>query len=404
MKLTLPPDMITATRLTKEGKLSEATALLMRMCRGPAEAPETPPSPARKASGKVLIDKMKATDAEVSDEPSKLSAFIAKFQPRGVTLPVEGLAAEGLGDTALKSKPPVVTPAGAKFISATHAGEAGSRNYKLFVPGGYTGQKLPLVVMLHGCTQSPDDFAAGTGMNILADEQQCFVAYPAQSQSANAGKCWNWFLSADQQRGKGEPALVAGIARDIMSNYAIDPQRVYVAGLSAGGAAAAILGETYPDIFAAVGVHSGLACGAASDLGSALSVMRSGKAGAPARPSSDVRSTQRPIPTIVFHGDKDQTVHPKNGDQVINQLLGAGYDKRVRAVSDRGETGGQSFSRTCYFDRDNQSVLELWVVHGAGHAWSGGSRNGSYADPRGPDASREMLRFFLSHARTVKPN
>ena len=401
MKLTLPPDMIAATKLTREGKLSEATALLLHMLRGlPEPHAAAPPSLARKDSGKGLIDKMKATDAEVSDEPSKLSAFIAKFQPRGVTLP-----AEGLGDTVVKTKPPLATPAGAKFISATHTGEAGSRNYKLFVPGGYTGQKLPLVVMLHGCTQSPDDFAAGTGMNILADEQQCFVAYPAQSQSANAGKCWNWFLSADQQRGKGEPALIAGIARDIMSNYAIDAQRVYVAGLSAGGAAAAILGETYPDIFAAVGVHSGLACGAASDLGSALSVMRSGKAGAQqARRSAEVGSIQSPIPTIVFHGDKDQTVHPKNGDQVINQLLGAGYDKRVRAVSDRGETGGQSFSRTCYFDRDNQSVLELWVVHGAGHAWSGGNRNGSYADPRGPDASREMLRFFFSHARPVKPN
>ena len=391
MKFTLPPDMITATKLTKEGKLSQATAILLRMCRGEAEPRATASSPTKKASGKAIIDKTRATDAEVSDEPSTLSAFIAKFQPHGVTLP-----AEGLGDTALKSRPPVATPSGSTFISATHTGEAGSRNYKLFVPSGYTGQKLPLVVMLHGCTQSPDDFAAGTGMNILAEEQKCFVAYPAQSQSANAGKCWNWFLAADQQRGKGEPALIAGIAQDIMSKYAIDPRRVYVAGLSAGGAAAAVLGETYPEIFAAVGVHSGLACGAASDLGSAMSVMRSGKAGAPAR-----RSSESLMPTIVFHGDKDQTVHPKNGDHVINQLLGEGYEKRLRAVSDRGETGGQSFSRTSYFGRGNQSVLELWVVHGAGHAWSGGNRQGSYADPRGPDASREMLRFFLSHARPV---
>lgn len=400
MKLTLPPDMITATKLTREGKLSEATALLMRMCKGQAEAQATSPSPAKKARGKSAIDKLQATDAEVSDEPSKLRAFIAKFQPNGVTL-----AAAGIETTALKSKPPVATPSGSKFISAVHSGEAGSRNYKLFVPRAYSGQKLPLVVMLHGCTQSPDDFAAGTGMNVLAEEQPCFVAYPAQSQSANAGKCWNWFLTADQQRGKGEPALIAGIARDIMSNYAIDAQRVYAAGLSAGGAAAAVLGETYPDIFAAVGVHSGLACGAASDLGSAMSVMRSGKAGTPPpRRSSDLRATQSHIPTIVFHGDKDQTVHPKNGDQVVNQLLGEGYEKRLRAVSDRGETGGQSFSRTCYFDDNDQSVLELWVVHGAGHAWSGGSRQGSYADPRGPDASREMLRFFLSHARVVKPS
>ena len=400
MKLNLPPDMITATKLTKEGKLSEATALLMRMYKGQAEPPATSPSSAKKASPKAAINKSKATDAEVLDEPSMLRAFFSKFQPNGVTV------AAGSGENvALKAKPSRATPSGSKFVSAVHSGDAGSRTYKLFVPSAYSGQKLPLVVMLHGCTQSPDDFAAGTGMNVLAEEQTCFVVYPAQSQSANAGKCWNWFLTADQQRGKGEPALIAGIVGDIMSNYAIDPQRVYVAGLSAGGAAAAVLGETYPDIFAAVGVHSGLACGAASDLGSAMSVMRSGTAGAPsARRTSALKPAQSHIPTIVFHGDKDQTVHPKNGDQVINQLLGEGYEQQLRAVSDRGESRGKSFSRTCYFDRSNQSVLELWVVHGAGHAWFGGSSQGTYADPRGPDASREMLRFFLSHAKVARPS
>ena len=415
MKLNLPPDMISATKLTKEGRLGEATALLLRMCRGEPEPQASTPPMARKAGRRTLIDKLKATDAEVSNEPSNASsqsaepafqpanalrAFVAKFQPRDVTLP-----AEGLSDISLKPTLKVEVPIGGKFITAKHTGEAGSRDYKLYIPGGYTGEKLPLIVMLHGCMQSPDDFAAGTGMNTLARENKCFVVYPAQNNAANASKCWNWFRAADQLRGKGEPSLIAGITRDIMSNYAIDPQRVYAAGLSAGGAAAAVLGETYPDIFAAVGVHSGLACGAASDMGSALAVMRSGKAGVKLpRHGSDLSASRRPVPTIVFHGDSDKTVHPQNGDQVVSRFLGEGHEKRLRAVSDKGQAGGQSYSRTCYFDRGNQSVLEMWVVHGAGHAWSGGSRDGSFADPRGPEASREMLRFFLSHRLAAKPN
>ena len=209
-------------------------------------------------------------------------------------------------------------PESAKYIEGAYSNAAGSRAYKLFVPSGYDGQSLPLVVMLHGCTQSPDDFAAGTRMNFIAEEQTCFVVYPAQRSEANQSKCWNWFRTADQKRGSGEPSLIAGITRQLMRDYSVDPKRVYVAGLSAGAAAAAIMGETYNDLYAAIGMHSGLACGAATDMPSAFAVMRQG--GGPVR--RVVSGHRPPVPTIIFHGDRDTTVHPNNGGQVVQQVIG----------------------------------------------------------------------------------
>ena len=249
--------------------------------------------------------------------------------------------------------------------------------------------------MLHGCTQSPDDFAAGTQMNALAEEQIFLVAYPGQTTAANHGKCWNWFQPGDQQRDQGEPSIIAGITRQIMRDYAVDPERVYVAGLSAGGAAAAVMGATYPDLYAAIGVHSGLACGAAQDLPSALAAMRQG--GPPASVSRN--GSRRPVPTIVFHGDRDTTVSPVNGDQVIAQSK-AGAELRT-AVSRGQAEGGTTYTRTVQADAGGRPILEQWVLHGTGHAWSGGSQAGSYTDPRGPDASREMLRFFLEQKNTA---
>jgi len=248
-----------------------------------------------------------------------------------------------------------------------------------------------LVVMLHGCTQSPDDFAAGTRMNFVAEEQNCFVAYPAQPSRANQAKCWNWFRTADQQRGRGEPSLIAGITRQIMDDYLVDRKRVYVGGLSAGAAAAAIMGATYNDLYAAIGIHSGLACGVAADLPSALVAMRQG--------GSDhkvILGDRPPVPTIVFHGDRDTTVHPNNGDQILEQSLGTtSTQKKVH----RGQVpGGHAYTRTILSDASGRGILEHWNIHGAGHAWSGGNPAGSYTDPRGPDATREMLRFFLEHS------
>jgi poly(hydroxyalkanoate) depolymerase family esterase len=291
-----------------------------------------------------------------------------------------------------------VVPEGARFEERTYTNAAGSRSYKLYVPSGYTGQAVPLVVMLHGCTQSPDDFAVGTRMNELAEEQVFLVAYPAQTQAANMSKCWNWFSAGDQQRDQGEPSLIAGITREIMSDFAVEAGRVYIAGLSAGGAAAAIMGATYPDLYAAIGVHSGLACGAASDMPSAFAAMKQGG-------SAAAKSARRPgrsastVPTIVFHGDRDTTVSSVNGDEVIAQAK-ASADLRTNV--NRGQSaGGMSYTSTIYSDGSGRALLEQWVLHGAGHAWAGGSAAGSYTDPRGPNASREMLRFFLQHSTTA---
>ena len=236
-------------------------------------------------------------------------------------------------------------------------------------------------------------------MNTLAEEQIFLVAYPAQPASANAQKCWNWFRLGDQERDGGEPALIAGITRQIMRDYSADPARIYVAGLSAGGAAAAIMGTAYPDLYAAVGVHSGLACGAARDLPSAFAVMRRGGAGTPRRPSSEVMASDaaRSVPTIVFHADRDATVHPSNSDHVLAQAGTTAGNLRTTVEHGEVANGGRRFTRILHADFRGTTVLEQWIVHGSGHAWSGGSPDGSYTDSRGPDASRAMLRFFLDH-------
>ena len=297
-----------------------------------------------------------------------------------------GLAGAGL-NTGTRAAAPV--PAGARFEERVFSAAAGSRRYKVFVPSGYRGQALPVVVMLHGCTQNPDDFAAGTQMNAVAEEQTFLVAYPEQPQSANMQRCWNWYAAGDQTRDGGEPALLAGIARVVVAEFSADPDRVYAAGLSAGGAAAAILAATYPDLFAAVGVHSGLACGAARDVGSAFAAMK-GQGAAPGR-------NRQAVPTIVFHGDADRTVHPANGDHEVAQAMAA--SGLAETVSRGTSPGGVTYTRTVRGAGSGPAQLEYWVLHGAGHAWSGGSPDGTYTEPRGPDASREMVRFFLAHAR-----
>lgn len=305
-----------------------------------------------------------------------------------------------------------------RFIAASYSNRAGSRSYKLYIPSSYHGQALPLMVMLHGCTQNPDDFAAGTRMNAIAEEKQCFVVYPAQTQSANSARCWNWFNAIDQQRDQGEPSIIAGITRQIISTQHIDASRVYIAGMSAGGAMAVIMGTLYPDLYAAVGVHSGLPYASAHDLPSALAAMKGGTAGRPARNESGSGSSAAAsarldaIPIIVFHGDRDSTVHPRNGEKVMAQNVPQTVrDQRAGPASaatpiapapsvKRGKiTNGHSYTQTTHQNAEGQVVAEHWLIHGAAHAWSGGSKRGSYTDAKGPDATQEMMRFFTTQAK-----
>jgi poly(hydroxyalkanoate) depolymerase family esterase len=388
-----------ATRLTRAGQLVEATALLQRMLRG-AGAPA--PDAASRTNDRIalagrepLIIDAKANAVEETDShpqlkpatsapPRTLRALLDRKKGRS------GIGLRGVMKRAPLSTPDIV-PAGARFIEGTYRSRAGSRAYRLFIPSRYQEQPLPLVVMLHGCTQTPDDFAAGTRMNFIAEEQNCFVVYPAQPSQANKAKCWNWFRVADQQRGRGEPSLIAGITRQIIDDYSVDTKRVYVGGLSAGAAAASVMGATYNDLYAAIGIHSGLACGVATDLPSALVAMRQGGSG------HKVISGDRPVvPTIIFHGDRDTTVHPNNGGQILEQSV---RTMRTQKEVHRGQVPeGHAYTRTIVSDVSGRRMLEHWNIHGAGHAWSGGSPAGSYTDPRGPDATSEMLRFFLEHS------
>jgi poly(hydroxyalkanoate) depolymerase family esterase len=373
MNMKIPAGLAAATRLVRGGKLMEATDAIQRALRGLTGAPETDAAEATVIDGSY----------RVIDEPT--------LQPRG------------LDHRARRAGAPAA-PARERgeFIARSYTNAAGARDYKLYIPAAYDGQALPLVIMLHGCKQNPDDFAAGTRMNELAEEHGFLVAYPEQASKANGANCWNWFETRHQKRDAGEPAIIAGITREVVTAYGLDARRVYIAGLSAGGAMATVMGTTYPELYAAVGVHSGLPYQAARDVASAFAAMRGDRAKPVKRKS---RRDARSVPIIVFHGDNDTTVHPSNGDELIAHAAAASAEAKARDNAsaehvtsvEHGDAAGRAYTRTTYRDTAGNRVLEQWLVHGASHAWSGGSTDGSFTDPRGPDASREMLRFFLEH-------
>ncbi len=298
-----------------------------------------------------------------------------------------------VGHARKASTPSLARPAPGSFIGGEFTCGHGTLSYRLYTPHGSSRRRMPLVVMLHGCSQSALDFAIGTGMNRLADELGFIVLYPQQSQSANLARCWNWHSPDNQARGRGEPATIAALTRHAMALGRANPARIYIAGLSAGGAAAAIAGAAYPDLFVAIGVHSGVAQGQIRSLAAALSAMRGRSASGPSG------TLKRPPPTIVFHGDQDRVVHPSNASAFLANLERSKPGPLLSQAFPGTAPRGRDFTRKVYKATSGEILLEEWTVHGSGHGWSGGHAGGSYTDPAGPDASREMLRFFMARRR-----
>ncbi len=357
--------MAEATRLTQSGDLRAATASIQQALQGNGSTPSASAA-ARGTDDLRTIDVVARTVAGAPSTPD-----------------------------AQSPSPSVKAAVAGQFTAGSHVHPtAGQRSYKLFVPPQHAPVATqPLIVMLHGCTQDPDDFARGTAMNEAAERKGWFVLYPAQSADMNPQRCWNWFKHTHQQRDRGEPAVLAGMVQDVIAQHpSIDPARVYVAGLSAGGAMAAILGETYPDLFAAVGVHSGLAAGAASDMPSAFGAMQNG---GPATAGAGSR-----MPTIVFHGDADHTVNIKNAQQVMAASVGT--EAGLQSEAPTAASGSRKVTRQVVRDGTNgKTTAEFWTVHGAPHAWSGGHPAGTFTDPSGPDATTQMLQFFEQHRRAA---
>ena len=419
----LKPLMGEAAQLVRGGQLAEATRVIQQALGGAVARHGSPQAPGGTGAaplhahgptaGPAVPWRSARTAPEVED--AVVIDRSAHAPPAAAQAPTAAHPAAG--------SPPLAEPPGSfTRVAFSHPGARHNpHHYHLYVPPGATAATaatpMPLVLMLHGCTQNPVDFATGTGMNAAAAPANALVLYPEQPHSANPNGCWNWFRPGDQHRGSGEPALLVAMVQDVMARHPVDAQRVYVAGLSAGGAMAALLGREYPDVFAAVGVHSGLQAGAAHNVMGALSAMKNGaQPGAAARPAAPVHAPEAralpPPPLIVFHGDADPTVHAHNGEQLIRATLVAragaagGAPTTVETVHQGQSARGQRYTRTVHAvaggapsatASPGQVVAEHWVLHGAGHAWSGGHAGGSHTDPGGVNATQELLRFFGEH-------
>ena len=333
-------------------------------------------------------------------------------------LPVRGVVFFSLvafGIVGLLAQLPLrVSASSPMWQKYTYRGRVSSRPYFVYTPESYqVGTAVPLIVMLHGCTQTAVDFATSTRMNQLADQHKFIVVYPQQTSVYSQNLCWNWFKSSNQSRDQGEPAIIAGIVQAVelnTSQWTIDTNRVYIAGFSAGAAMAVILGATYPDLFAAIGVHSGVEYQAATSTINSLKVMSQGGPDPQQQGQAafDAMGTAaHVIPTIVFQGTNDLIVNPVNGDQVVQQWMQTDHlASNDTYTADYGNPssygteqvpGGYSYTVSGWNNDQGDVVQEYWRVDGMGHAWSGGNPGSSYADPSGPDASLAMVQFFMGH-------
>ena len=373
MKLRVLDVMNEALGLVKKSDLGGATALIRRALSG-----ETSPEG-------------EAGDARTPHHrPSAKVIPLPPRRPLGETL--RALRVRPIRPPSLPDAPePEPTPdLGERFLKRTYSGPAGPLSYRLYVPADHERRELALVLMLHGCTQNPEDFALGTRMNELAEEFGLIVAYPHQPRRANPSGCWNWFDRRHQNRGSGEPAKLAGLTQALAKEFDVRRERIFAAGLSAGGAMAEILAAAYPDVFDAVAIHSGLPYKSAGDVPSAFAAMRGT---APFDPAP-LAASGRHVRKIIFHGLADETVASVNGERILDEVE-RGDISLTRSDLDWPIEGGR-VSRISLKDIDGRPVAEEWLVEGGGHAWFGGDPRGSFTQTVGLDASRVMVRFFLA--------
>jgi len=398
MKFRFATAMRRARRLSRARRASSAKALqraigtaMARTVRASlpplaAMAPGKPNAAKKRRKAPVKVPRRRTSSVRRPTD-GRLGAVLKLLRTATASAPGTFM----LSGMATSSKPPAI-PKGAQYLARTHRCAAGARDFKLYIPARQPRGPKGLIVMLHGCAQDPDDFATGTNMNRVAQRHGLAVAYPEQTRAHNASCCWNWFGPANQSRGRGEPAILASLARGLMREFDLDRNSMFVAGLSAGGAMAVILADTYPDVFSAAGTHSGVPRGAAGNVVSALSAMRSGarRAASAGSRSKSAPGAGRHVRRIVFHGDADRTVHPSNAPRIVAGAVGTRKPARVTPSS----ASGRDYVRSDYILPDGSVDVELWQVKETGHAWSGGKSGGTYTDTRGPNASEEMVRFF----------